>query len=325
MKPCRHVSPEGAQGWSTDLTGSALRCSKSTFATRGTRERSPPAASGCGAAEPLAATDILPTGQPKLRRFNIRSKRIQTRKDVLHPLKTVACFFDFSNGLYFFFSSLFQTKPDGSIRMLYSSLAKRFPMLPDNSSPMVPNRPAINNPQNTAASPCLHAPPVPSPQPFRRSSATTHTRAYLGVLNITQRGRGGLTQACTAGTSSSAHKPRRRRSTAGLGSGERHGRGARRGRRLQDERSLGLLARAAGRNSKSPEARKETWKAGEAVWGFLRGRSGHGRARLQWGRVSHPHTGAELSPGTVRIPKGWGALLLLGRFSSPKNTTDQYY
>lgn len=111
-------------------------------------------------------------------------KDINKKRCLTHPLKTAACFFDFSNGLYFF-SSIFQTKPDGSVRMLYSSLAKRFPVLSDNSSPMVPNRPAINNPHNTAVSLCLHAPPVPSPQPFRRSSATAHTRAYLGVLNIT--------------------------------------------------------------------------------------------------------------------------------------------
>lgn len=81
------------------------------FCPRGTREWSAPAPSSCRAAEPLAATDTLPTGQPKVRRLNIRSKRIQTGKDVLHALKRVACFFDLSNGFYFF-SLLFQTKPD---------------------------------------------------------------------------------------------------------------------------------------------------------------------------------------------------------------------
>lgn len=160
--------------------------------------------------------------------------------------------------------------------MLYSSLAKPFPMPSDNGSPMVPNQAAINNPQNSAVSLCLRAPPVPSPQPFCRSSATTHTRAYLGILNITGTARQRRPyQACTPGTSSSRHKSCRKRSTVGLGSG-RAPYEARRCRRLQGERSLGLLARGAGRNRESPKARKETWKAREAASGCLRGRSGHG-------------------------------------------------
>lgn len=81
------------------------------FSPTGKQGMEPPAPSSCGAAEPLAAIDILPTGQPKLRRFNIRSKRIQTGKDVLHPLKSVACFFLLFKWALFF-SSLFQTKPD---------------------------------------------------------------------------------------------------------------------------------------------------------------------------------------------------------------------
>lgn len=71
--------------------------------------------------------------------------------------------------------------------MLYTSLAKRFPVPSDNSSLMVPNQPAINNLwEHHRVSPvpaCSHR-AFPT-QPFCCSLASAHPYAYLGFLNIT--------------------------------------------------------------------------------------------------------------------------------------------
>lgn len=108
----------------------------------------------------------------------------------------------------------------------------------------------------------------------------------------TQRGREGLTQACSPGTSSSTLQTLQEKE---------QGEPRTWGQEVQAEHRLWLPARAAGRKSRRPKAQKETWKA----WGgFSRERSGRGRACLEWSRMGHPHTGAEVSPGTARSPKG---------------------
>lgn len=74
------------------------------FCPTGNQGAEPTSSPQLQAAEPLAATDTLPyrTAKSEEDGVNIRSKRIQTGKDVLHPLKTVAGFLDLSNGYYFF-------------------------------------------------------------------------------------------------------------------------------------------------------------------------------------------------------------------------------
>lgn len=95
-------------------------------------------------AEPLTAAETLLYRTDKSERAQYPFQKDINRKKMPYILQKQQLAFFL---LWFFFYFIFQTKLDLSIRMLYSSLAKRFPVPSDNSSLMVPNQPAINNPQ----------------------------------------------------------------------------------------------------------------------------------------------------------------------------------
>lgn len=152
--------------------------------------------------------------------------------------------------------------------MLYSSLAKWFPILPDNSCPMVPNQPAINNPQSTAEFPCACISSCSSPQPFCRPWATTHTRAYLGLLNITHTARQkALARHARLAPAAALTNP------AGKGAQWAWATGETRtwGQEVQAERSLGSWREPLGGKAKEPKLGRRCGNHGKLCWGFSEG------------------------------------------------------